>query len=361
MTRLFLRQPWLMLVLSAPCAFAHNAFESTAIVRLLTDRMEIRMTTGLSTARTIEAKGGDITAFEPSMLPHLQSSLLANADRLFEVISHNSPLVLGRAEVTFDPELETTFLLIYPRPPAGPLQLRANHVSKLPYGGTYLTIQGESGEVLATGLLMAEVLSMEVVVPPINAAPVQSVAPSFTVFLRLGVEHILTGYDHLLFLLGLLIACHRLRTMAGVVTCFTLAHSITLALAALGLCSISGRIVEPLIATSILFIGVENLLRRKEPPGRWALTFGFGLIHGLGFASVLQNIGLGSSGRQLALPLLAFNLGVELGQLGVVLLLLPALWWLHKRPRYYNRGYALISSGVACAGAYWLLQRTLLG
>jgi hypothetical protein len=102
--------------------------------------------------------------------------------------------------------------------------------------------------------------------------------------------------------------------MALVITCFTLAHSVTLGLAALDFVTLSPRLVEPLIAASIVFVGVENLLRRDDPRGRWALTLAFGLIHGFGFAGVLKDAGLGSSGAALLVPLFSFNLGVELGQ-----------------------------------------------
>jgi hydrogenase/urease accessory protein HupE len=175
----------------------------------------------------------------------------------------------------------------------------------------------------------------------------------------LGIGHILTGYDHLLFLLGLLVACRRLRTMVVIITCFTLAHSITLALAALGLVVIPSRIVEPLIAASIVFVGVENLVRREEPPHRWLLAFFFGLIHGFGFASALREAGLGQSGAALAVPLFSFNLGVELGQLGLVAVVFPLLLWLRARPAFVRVGPPVVSALVAVAGLFWLLQRTV--
>ena len=127
---------------------------------------------------------------------------------------------------------------------------------------------------------------------PITAeaeAPGTPPLPGFRGYARLGVEHILTGIDHLLFLLGLLVACRRFRTVAAIVTCFTVAHSVTLALAALDVVTLSSRVVEPLIAATIVFVGVENLIRGDEPKGRWLLTFAFGLLHGLGFAGALKD------------------------------------------------------------------------
>ena len=147
-------------------------------------------------------------------------------------------------------------------------------------------------------------------------------------YLILGIEHIFTGYDHIAFVFGLLIVAgaHGLRAGArrilGVVTAFTLAHSVTLIASALGLVSLSSRLVEPAIALSIAYVGVENLLR-PEPRHRFALTFCFGLVHGFGFASVLKEIGLPEKG--LLLSLVSFNVGVEIGQLAVVAAVLPVL------------------------------------
>jgi hydrogenase/urease accessory protein HupE len=184
--------------------------------------------------------------------------------------------------------------------------------------------------------------------------------PSFGRYLWLGIEHILTGTDHLLFLLGLLVVCRRVRSVAIVVTCFTLAHSLTLGLAALELVRWSPRIVEPLIAASIVLVGIENLLRRSEPDGpwvsRWVVAFGFGLIHGLGFAGALQQLGLGAYGTSVLGPLLAFNLGVELGQLSVAGVVLAVSWRLPRAGRL-ARWPQLVSLLVVGLGLFWLVER----
>jgi hypothetical protein len=154
-------------------------------------------------------------------------------------------------------------------------------------------------------------------------------------YLGLGVEHIFTGYDHLAFLVGLLLVvsfsslASGLRHVLGVVTAFTLAHSITLIAAGLGWARLEPRVVEPAIALSIFYVAVENLLVPR-PRFRWLLTFAFGLVHGFGFASVLREIGLPARG--LVLSLLCFNVGVELGQLTVVALVAPVLWLLARGP-----------------------------
>mgnify|MGYP001546897495 CR=1 FL=1 len=194
--------------------------------------------------------------------------------------------------------------------------------------------------------------------PPAAAPPAG--AGRFGAFFRLGLAHIWTGYDHLLFLLGLLIVCRRFAAIAAIITCFTLAHSLTLALATLGLVEVSSRLTEPAIAATIVFVGVENLLRRgAEPHGRWAVTFAFGLLHGFGFASVLRDLGLGTPGRSLALPLFAFNLGVETGQIGIAALVLPVIWRLRRNAAFVRRGIPLLSGAIALAGLYWFVERIL--
>src|SRR5262249_37382375 len=159
---------------------------------------------------------------------------------------------------------------------------------------------------------------------------------------------------HLLFLLGLLVVCRRFRTVAGIITCFTVAHSVTLALAALNVVTLPSRIVEPLIAATIVVVGIENLVRGDEPKGRWVLTFAFGLVHGLGFASALKAIGLGAAGASIVGPLIAFNLGVELGQLAVAAPLLLLLWRLRALPLFARHGARATSLIVAVVGIVWL-------
>jgi len=191
----------------------------------------------------------------------------------------------------------------------------------------------------------------------VAAVEVPSIFPAF---MMLGAEHIWTGYDHLLFLFGLPVVCTRFRSTVLIISCFTLAHSLTLALATLDIVNLPGRYTEPLIAASIVYVGVENLARRgTEPRSRWALTFVFGLIHGFGFASVLRELGVGQDGRGPAMPLFSFNLGVELGQIAIAALALPIIWRLRRNETFLRRGVPALSAAVALAGLYWLLERTL--
>jgi len=177
-------------------------------------------------------------------------------------------------------------------------------------------------------------------------------------FIRLGVEHILTGYDHLLFLVALLATARGAWSVVRIVTAFTLAHSVTLSIGALGIVTIPGRIIEPLIAATIVWVALENLFAAEPDRRRWIWSFGFGLVHGLGFASALRELGL--KGVALVRGLVGFNLGVEIGQLLFVAIFLPALIWL-SRGRGARLTPRLASLAVALIGTYWLVERILVG
>lgn len=185
-------------------------------------------------------------------------------------------------------------------------------------------------------------------------------------YLGLGVEHIFTGYDHLAFLFALLIVTgagpggvrlrDKARRVLGVITAFTVAHSVTLIASALGLVALPVRVVEPAIALSIAYVAIENLLN-PAPRHRWLVTFGFGLVHGFGFASVLKEIGLPDKG--LVLSLLSFNLGVEVGQLAVVAALLPLLVVIAERA--IAPVWVALALGLAGGGGFVLLGRFGVG
>lgn len=171
-----------------------------------------------------------------------------------------------------------------------------------------------------------------------------------------GVEHILIGYDHLLFLFALLVVAPRVRDTLGVVTAFTVAHSVTLAAAAFGWVVLPSRLVESAIALTIAGVGALNLWRRESTSlgARWGLTFGLGLVHGFGFASVLGEVGL-PPGQRLG-PVLSFNLGVELGQVAVALLLVPALLRLRKpRPPLWLL-LAIVAVGLVAGALLYPLE-----
>lgn len=186
------------------------------------------------------------------------------------------------------------------------------------------------------------------------AAPSAEASNRAASFFSLGVEHIATGYDHLLFLLALILCGGSLSSLVKIITAFTVAHSITLASAALGLISLPSIWVEPVIALSIAYVAFENVFPRWAFSRRWTLSFGFGLVHGLGFSSVLQEAGLPKD--NLVWALLHFNLGVEAGQLIAVLIAVPALFWL-KKQSYQLRVINGLSWLVMLAGLGWFVAR----
>jgi hydrogenase/urease accessory protein HupE len=177
-------------------------------------------------------------------------------------------------------------------------------------------------------------------------------------FFPLGIEHILTGYDHLLFLLALMLRGGGLWSLLKIITAFTIAHSITLALAALDVVMLPSVLVESVIALSIAYVALENLLPRYAVSRRWAVSFLFGLVHGFGFSSVLREIGLPK--ENLLLSLLNFNLGVEAGQLTVVLLVVPILMRL-KSKSWEPRMVATVSGVILAVGLVLFVDRAFLG
>ena len=239
------------------------------------------------------------------------------------------------------------------------LEIQSKILAFLPLGHRqYLQIQNSLGETIFERLLSAAADRATVQMPHSNASTAMfEAARSFANFLSLGVKHILTGYDHLLFLFGLLLVAGGFFSSLGIITSFTIAHSITLAVATLQLVQIPSRIVEPLIAASIVFVGIENLLRGDIPKARRMVPFGFGLIHGFGFASALREAGIGSGTGGIVLPLFSFNLGVELGQIMVAALALPIIWKLRENPMFIARWAPVCSAAVALLGSFWFVQR----
>ncbi|MCW5557203.1 MAG: HupE/UreJ family protein [Verrucomicrobiae bacterium] len=291
----------------------------------------------------------------------------------------DSPLFLDLSHVTYDLE--------YPLP-AGPLPARiqfahrslaeTSYAPGIPWEVTYaLLIKDAEHRDLGAGLVRTdlpyELILAEAEAPsgsdadPRRTAPLDTfdpntLQPSFAQFLRLGVHHIVTGYDHLLFLAALALAAVTLGDFLKLILTFTLAHSITVTLAALNWVRLPPWFVEPFIAASIVFVAVENLLapRRVSSPSRLALAFGFGLVHGLGFARGLNESLGGLGGGRLALAILAFCLGVELGHLAIGL----PFWGLLRAGRAefgepFGRQSLRWGSVIVALGGLWFLVAAL--
>jgi hydrogenase/urease accessory protein HupE len=181
----------------------------------------------------------------------------------------------------------------------------------------------------------------------------------FTVwrYLTLGFTHILPyGLDHMLFVLGIFLLSGRARTVLWQISAFTVAHSITLGLSMYGVVSASPRIVEPMIAISIAYVAIENIFHSELKPWRVALVFAFGLLHGMGFAGALRELGLPRS--EFVTALLTFNVGVEAGQLAVIGAAFLLVGW-HCANRAWYRGRVVVpaSALIACTAVYWTIER----
>jgi hydrogenase/urease accessory protein HupE len=195
------------------------------------------------------------------------------------------------------------------------------------------------------------------------SAPAPQLLTTMQRYLFTGLEHIFLGYDHVAFLVAVVLWARRLGPVIKIVTAFTIAHSITLSLATLDVLVVPSVIVEPAIAASIVFVAVENFFSR-DIGRRWRVTFVFGLIHGFGFAGALRELGLPSNAVITALA--SFNIGVEIGQIAIVSVVIPALMGLDRliagdqakptRPAFLV--YAL-SAFIAVLGSYWLFTRVL--
>jgi hydrogenase/urease accessory protein HupE len=227
-------------------------------------------------------------------------------------------------------------------------------VYKLVFTRYALKVQGQAGGEPQVMWLEGAELS-----PPVSFVlpPPPTFGEVVKTYVYLGFTHILPkGLDHILFVLGLFLLSARLAPLLWQVTSFTAAHTVTLALATFGVVSLPSSIVEPLIALSIVYVAIENVIHEKLGRFRVVVVFAFGLLHGLGFAGVLSELGLPKS--QLVPALLSFNVGVELGQLAVIALAwILVASWARKKEWYHRRVVVPGSLLIAAVGAYWTIER----
>ncbi len=349
----------LLSLLPLQYAAAHDPGLSSLTIRQRTNGLEAKLTLAVKDAAQIaeldENHDGNVSQVE---FGRGQSQLEAAVARQVVITVARGVVkdesVQSRLDESNNVEVRLNFHAIG----FSSLEIQSKLITSLPLGHRqYLQVQNSRGETIFERLLSAVADRATVEMPDAHSsiAAFEAVR-SFANFLSLGVKHILTGYDHLLFLLGLLLVARGFVSALNIITSFTIAHSITLAVATLNVVQIPSRIVEPLIAASIVFVGIENLLRGDIPNARRMVAFGFGLIHGFGFASALREAGIGS-GVGIVLPLFSFNLGVELGQIMVAAAALPIIWKLRENPMFIARWVPACSAAVVLLGSFWFVQR----
>jgi hypothetical protein len=347
--------------LTASVASGHEPFAVTTDARALRAGLGLHVTMASRTAALAcpDAIGAPRALVADDLARH-REAFETCARGLYVVTSADRRLEPNGVKVSLNAEGEFDALIRYPAPAPGTLTLDAVHLARFGDAmyGAELTVTSDR-LFLGQALLRASSPRLSVRIPAFGEVPGESAphVPSFGEYLRFGVEHILSGYDHLAFLFGLLAVCRELTSVLALVTAFTLAHSLTLGLAVLGLFTLPSAVVEPLIAVTIVAVAADNLLRGEDTRRRAALAFAFGLVHGFGFAGALVATGLGRDGAPIALPLLGFNLGVELGQAGIAALVLPLVFRLRRWPAFERHGRRAISMLVGLAGLYWLLLR----
>jgi len=207
-------------------------------------------------------------------------------------------------------------------------------------------------------------ISSPILLDKINGGPQEKINPllvkvgQFLNFVYQGIVHIIPkGLDHILFILALFLLATKFSTLLWQISAFTLAHTLTLALGIYGVINISSSIVEPLIALSIVYVAIENLYAEKLKQWRLAVIFIFGLLHGLGFAAVLLELGLAPS--QFIMSLIAFNIGVEIGQVSVILLAAGLLYWCKNKVWYRQKVIKPASLLIALIGLFWFIERII--
>jgi hypothetical protein len=321
----------------ARTTFAHDPGLSALDVHVTASRIVATLSLAPPDAQAAVAAGGDVATFARDAI-----------EMRIGGVALTGTIVQGGSAAA------DTVTIAFERRPGATLTVRSVVPASLARGHRQLlTVRAMDGQVRAERMLDARsgVIDVELLD---SEQPVHRIAH----FAALGITHILGGYDHLLFLAALLLGVSAIGQVVKTVTAFTVAHSITLALAGLDLVRVPAGIVEPLIAASIVFVGVENLLR--GPTGsRWTLTFGFGLVHGFGFAAALREIGLGGDGLTVLTALGSFNAGVEAGQVAVAIALWPLVRFFRNTHGQRLRLVPICSGAITLAGVYWFVERTI--
>jgi len=345
---------WFSILATAGVSRAHQPGLSTVFVDLGANRIavqvivawqELEETLPLDANRDRTLSDEELSAAKARLVRLGETALSLESDA--RMLSLKSPVQVQRDDPT-----GIRFDLTFEFPATQVLTLTSEIIAELQRSHRQIvTIRGANGAILGEAVLARDKPTVDV---PLSASTEQPKTSTARHFLLLGIEHILAGWDHLAFLFGLLIIGGKLGDAVKIISSFTVAHSLTLALATLNVINIPSRIVEPIIAASIVYVGFENIVRDNFSK-RWMLTFAFGLIHGCGFASALREAGVGAHGTSVVTPLVCFNLGVELGQLAIAAIALPLIWKL--KPTFPKRWVPVTSVALIVIGSYFLIER----
>ncbi len=375
-----------MLLLSSNPAQAHEVVPTIADVAVVEDSAKLHLSINLdaflaevdlgavdNTDEAPQAREYDtLRALSADALADRAPELLEQWNALPVLSVDGTPLILQTEALSvpadIDPELPriAEWSLVADMPAGAAITVA------WPEGGGDLIVRQQGVEAPFTGLVSGGGVS-----PPISLGGGDQMTgwQSFVAYIPVGFDHILPkGLDHILFVMGLFFLSTKLGPLIWQVSAFTLAHTVTLALGALGLVNVPGSIVEPLIAASIVYVAVENIFARGLTKSRPFIIFGLGLLHGLGFASVLGAFGLPED--QFIPALIGFNVGVEVGQLTVIAMAFALIWLAVLAARqgrltgveemvteYPVMFRALSMTGsliIAIIGVYWVIERTLL-
>ena len=363
----------LVLLLLAVRAFAHPVSQGAMEVTVHPDRVSIHARVSVEEAFVAEGFGKEAPASDPAEIwqrhgGYLLRHVVVEADgtklpgRLLETTP--PPNAAPNSRIAYDFE--------YPLGAPAPERIDVSQdvlnefefTPGNPWEATFVVTLGQEGRTALSGLLFTRknplVLACDwtAVSSPAGDARIDR-ARMFAEYVHHGIMHILTGYDHLLFMTGLVLAVASLLDLVKVVTAFTLAHTVTLTLSVLNIFRLPTHIVEPMIAASIVFVAAQNILFPAQSRGwtRLAVAFGFGLFHGLGFAGGLLDAMEGLPGVAVATAIVAFSLGVEIGHQAVVLPLFLGLRSLRAKPALLARfPVARYGSAAVCfAGMYYLV------
>jgi hypothetical protein len=362
---------WVSTLAGIERAHAHEIRPAIASANFLLDgRFEIVISLNMEALVAGVGPQHKDTSDSPSAAAYNQLRALP-PDALTKRIEEFAPRFLAGIRIEFDRQQVTPRIASIEVPPVGDTALARLTIVRLDgqvptgarslrwhyaaeFGSSVLRVKrAGSNEIVASWLKDGKV-SDDI---PLGGAAARSTADIFAEYVAIGFSHILPqGLDHILFVLGLFLLSTQWRPLLVQVTAFTVAHSITLGLGLYGVVSVSPAIVEPLIAVSIVYVAVENIVTSKLNVWRPFVVFGFGLLHGLGFAGVLREIGLPRA--DYLTGLVAFNLGVEFGQLAVIAIAfaLTGLWF-RAKPWYRKAIVVPASAAIALMGLFWTVER----